>query len=235
MPHRATLDRMSNLPNHPPHPHCIVCGAADARPFARLDGRHYWRCDICLATWLAPAERLPLAAERAHYALHENDPDDSEYRCFLAPLAEPLLARLPPASSGLDYGCGPGPALAAMLREAGHRVALWDPCFAPDRQVLDTTYDFVTCSETAEHFHWPAVEFTRMDALLRPGGWLAVMTGLLVDDAAFAGWHYRRDPTHVVFYQETTFRHLATRFGWRFEAPARNVVLLQKQRAVSDD
>ena len=35
---------------------------------------------------------------------------------------EPLLARLGPASHGLDYGCGPGPALATMLREEGHGV-----------------------------------------------------------------------------------------------------------------
>ena len=38
--------------------------------------------------------------------------------------------------------------------------------------------------------------------LVRPGGWLAVMTCFQTDDARFAGWHYRKDPTHVVFYRE---------------------------------
>ena len=35
------------------------------------------------------------------------------------------------------------------------------------------------CSETAEHFREPRVEFARFDALLRPGGVLGVMTGML--------------------------------------------------------
>mgnify|MGYP006188182119 CR=1 FL=1 len=35
-----------------------------------------------------------------------------------------LLARLAPRSSGLDYGCGPGPALAAMLREEMNSLGL---------------------------------------------------------------------------------------------------------------
>ena len=33
---------------------------------------------------------------------------------------------------GCWAGCGPGPALAEMLREAGHTVATYDPLFAPD-------------------------------------------------------------------------------------------------------
>ena len=63
------------------------------------------------------------------------------------------MARLLPKSQGLDYGCGPGPALAHMLREAGHDVALFDPFFAPDPAPFNRTYDFVTCTEVAEHFH----------------------------------------------------------------------------------
>ena len=35
------------------------------------------------------------------------------------------------------------------------------------------------------------------------------MTRFLADDAGFAGWRYRRDATHVVFYKETTFRNIA--------------------------
>ena len=58
--------------------------------------------------------------------------NDAGYRRFLSKLADPLMARLAPGARGLDYGCGPGPALAAMLREAGHEVALYDPFFAPD-------------------------------------------------------------------------------------------------------
>jgi SAM-dependent methyltransferase len=209
-------------------PECPVCRGPHAVPFMRVGALDYWRCEICKARFLDPEQRLGRAQERAHYASHENGVDDPGYRRFLARLAEPLLERLAPASRGLDYGCGPGPALAAMLREAGHAVALYDPFFHPDRAALDRTYDFITCTEVAEHFHDPAGEFERLDGLLAPGGWLAVMTMFQDDDARFASWHYRRDPTHVVFYREATLRHVAARHGWSCEIPRKDVALMRK-------
>ncbi|MEO1491735.1 MAG: class I SAM-dependent methyltransferase [Pseudomonadota bacterium] len=205
-----------------------MCRASSTRAFAQLDGRRYWRCHACAATFLDPIQRPGPEAELAHYRHHENDPDDPRYRRFLSRLSDPLLARLAPGRSGLDYGCGPGPALAAVLREAGHDVALWDPFFARDPAVLSNTYDFITCTEVAEHFHTPAEEFTRLDTLLRPGGWLAVMTCFQTDDARFADWHYRKDPTHVVFYRRETFDVIASQRGWSCESPVKDVVLMRK-------
>lgn len=109
-----------------------------------VDGRDYWRCDTCEATFVPPAQRPTVADERAEYLLHRNDADDPAYLRFLSRLAAPLLQRLPPGAEGLDHGCGPGPALATMLRAAGHRVALYDPFFAPDTTALAHTYDFIT-------------------------------------------------------------------------------------------
>lgn len=172
----------------------------------------------------------PPDAELSEYLLHRNDPDDRGYRGFLGQFTEPLLRRLSPASRGLDYGCGPGPALAAMLREAGHEVALYDPFFQPDLAVLERQYDFITCTEVIEHFHRPCEQFNKLDALLRPGGVLGLMTRFLTDDTDFARWHYRRDPTHVVFYREQTLRQLAVRFGWECEIPRVNVALMSKVR-----
>lgn len=213
----------------PPDPiACPVCLAPRARPLLEIDGRHYWACPACETRFLNPAHHPTPDAEHAQYMLHDNDEADIGYRRFLSRLAEPLLERLPPGASGLDYGCGPGPALAAMLREAGHDVALYDPLFRPEVSVLAQSYDFVTCTEVAEHFHTPAAEFKRLRALLRPGGWLAIMTCFQTDDSRFANWHYRHDITHVVFYRDTTFHHLAKNWGWRCEVPAKDVVLMQR-------
>ncbi len=185
-------------------------------------------CRSCEARFLVPDQRPGPQEERAHYLLHENDPDDRGYRKFLSRLAEPLLAKLNVECQGLDYGCGPGPALAAVLREAGHDMALYDPYFHSDPESLAQKYDFITCSETAEHFHNPADEFDSLNAMLRPGGWLGVMTCFQTDDALFANWHYRKDPTHVVFYREATFEVIAAQRGWSCEIPAKDVVLMQK-------
>jgi SAM-dependent methyltransferase len=207
---------------------CPVCRAARPLPFVSVGGRDYWRCERCEARFLDPRQLPSRQAERKHYLTHENDPDDPQYRRFLARLAGPLLERLRPGLHGLDYGCGPGPALAAMLREAGHQVALYDPFFRPDPAALRRRYDFITCTETAEHFHRPAEELDRLDGLLRPGGWLALMTSFQTDDARFAGWNYRRDPTHVVFYREATMRAIAAERGWHCEIPVKDVALMRK-------
>ncbi len=213
---------------------CPVCRAAAVRPFATLGGRRYRRCGACEATLLDPRHWLAPAEEAAVYRLHENDPDDPGYRRFLAKLSDPLLARLPAGAAVLDYGCGPGSALAAVLREAGHRVALYDPFFAPDPAPLDQRYDAVVCSEAAEHFHAPAAEFDRLAGRLAPGGWLGVMTCFQTDDARFAGWHYRQDPTHVVFYREATLRRLAAQRGLSCEVPAKDVALMRRAPLAPD-
>jgi SAM-dependent methyltransferase len=213
---------------------CPVCRSGEPRPVPLLsvDGRDYWRCRTCAARFLDPRQRPLPDAEYAHYLTHQNHPDDPGYRQFLSKLADPLMSRLAEGASepsrGLDYGCGPGPALAARLREAGHEMALYDPFFHPDPSPLDRVYDFVTSTETAEHFHRPAAELDRLMRLVRPGGWLAIMTSFQTDDARFQNWHYRKDPTHVVFYREATMRHLAASRGWSCEIPVKDVALMRR-------
>ncbi|WP_068167305.1 class I SAM-dependent methyltransferase [Hydrogenophaga taeniospiralis] len=207
---------------------CPVCETPDSRAFLAVGGQRYRRCERCHCTFLQPDQWPSAEAELAEYRRHHNDEQDPGYRRHLAQLGTPLLQRLPPKQTGLDYGCGPGPALAGMLREAGHTVALYDPFFQPDAGVLTQRYDFITCTEVAEHFHHPADEFRRLDRLLRPGGWLGLMTRFQTDDTRFAQWHYRRDPTHVVFYREATLRWLADHHGWTCEIPAPNVALMRK-------
>ena len=207
---------------------CLVCRGVSTHHFLSVGLRDYWRCPACKATFLDPDQRLGPADEHGHYMHHQNMPDDPRYRRFLAKLSEPLKERLGTKMTGLDFGCGPGPALAAVLSEAGHSMMLYDPFFFPNRFALEQTYDFITCTEAAEHFFDPAEEFDRFDAMLRPGGWLAVMTCFQTDDDRFAEWHYRKDPTHVVFYRAATFAVIAGQRGWTCDSPVKDVVLIRK-------
>ena len=216
-------------------PCCRVCGGSACQPFMSVDGRDYWRCTTCDAVLLDRAQLPEPADELAHYRHHENDPDDAGYRRFLSKLACPLTARLRGGSHGLDYGCGPGSGLAAMLRESGHTVAAYDPFFARDRSVLaGRDYDFIVCSEAAEHFHQPALEFALFDRLLKPGGWIGLMTCFRTEPSRFANWHYRRDPTHVVFYNERSLRHVAGMLGWTCEIPRKDIALMRKPEIRQD-
>lgn len=208
---------------------CRVCRQGRAAPFICVDGTEYLRCARCQATLMDAAYLPDPATETAQYRLHRNDVNDPGYRHFLAQLVNPLAERLQSGAQGLDYGCGPGPVGAAMLREQGFSVAEFDPVFAPDRAVLDRKYDFILCSEVFEHFHHPADEIDRLDDLLCPGGWLGVMTGFERPEQDFATWHYRRDPTHVVFYRENTLRSIAEERGWEMFVPVRNVALFRQR------
>jgi 2-polyprenyl-3-methyl-5-hydroxy-6-metoxy-1,4-benzoquinol methylase len=198
------------------------------RRFADVRGKRYFDCPECRLVHLSPDHRLDAASERAHYAQHENSPSSAGYRAFLERAAGPLMRRLSPGASGLDYGAGPGPTLSVMLEERGMQMCIYDPHFAPDPAPLARTFDFITCTETAEHFFRPGEEFARLDALLRPGGSLAVMTQLLRDDSAFEAWSYVRDPTHVSFYRTQTMAWIAERHGWRLAIFPGNVVLFDK-------
>jgi hypothetical protein len=210
---------------------CPLCATSNPAPIAPLHGRLYHDCTACGLVFMDAAHHPGPAAERAHYDTHENDAADPGYRRFLDRLAKPLAGLLAPGAEGLDYGCGPAPALAAMLTEYGFRVSAYDPFFAPDPVPLQRRYDFVTCTEAAEHFHRPAREFARLDSLLRFGGRLGLMTELLRPDTVLGRWRYARDPTHVCFYRERTLRWLATRFGWEVEYWEGDVVVFRRRAA----
>jgi SAM-dependent methyltransferase len=207
---------------------CPVCRARATRPFAAVAGRRYGRCRACAATFLDPLQLPARADEHAHYRTHRNDAAEPGYRAFAARLARPLLARVGGRATVLDFGCGPSSALAALLEEAGCRVARFDPLFWPDPAPLASTFDAVAAMEVIEHLHRPADAIDRLARRVRPGGWLGLMTCVQTDDARFARWWYRRDPTHVVFYRARTLHVLAARLGWRCELPAKDVALMKR-------
>lgn len=207
---------------------CPLCSGSYARGFAEVQGLSYYRCPVCALTFLSPSGRVDPASERSRYETHENDPADPRYRRFLNRLAAPLVDRLPAGATGLDFGSGPGPTLSVMLEEQGFDMEIYDPFFAPNERLLERSWDFLTCTEVAEHLFEPGREFARLDRILRPGGWLGMMTEVLDDDEAFEGWHYVRDPTHVCFFRPETLEWIADRHGWELERPSRTVALFRK-------
>ncbi len=212
---------------------CPVCRGLPRELFFR-DSREFFRCPDCELVFVLPCRYLSLQEEKAVYDQHENSPDDFEYRKFLSRLFEPMLQRLHPNSNGLDFGSGPGPTLSVMFEEAGHKMEIYDPFYAPDITPLSQQYDFITASEVVEHMHQPTEELDRLWSCLKPGGLLGIMTKRVTDQSKFAGWHYKNDPTHVCFFSKKTFQWFAAHWNAVLTIAGNDVVLFRKSVECND-
>jgi 2-polyprenyl-3-methyl-5-hydroxy-6-metoxy-1,4-benzoquinol methylase len=215
-------------PSHHHALHCPLCGNGGVKYYVEDITREYLRCIVCELVFVPEQYWLSAKEERATYDLHENDLHDQNYRKFLSRLMTPLLEKLKPDQKGLDFGCGPGPALAMMLEEGGHQVDLYDPFYYNDTSVFDKKYDFICTTEVVEHLRDPKRDFSALFKMLKPGGWLAIMTKLVTDKDAFRKWHYIRDLTHICFYGQRTFKFLAHQFAATIEFVADDVILLNR-------
>ena len=206
---------------------CPLCTTRSA-PFCTDRKRDYLLCPACELIFVSGKDLLPPDKEKSRYDCHQNDSADSNYRNFLTRIFKPLENKLHPGARGLDFGCGPGPTLSLMFEEAGYDCAIYDPYYANNPSVFNETYDFITCSETMEHMYRPNEEFARFIELIKPGGWIAIMTQLH-DEASvpFDQWHYKDDDTHVCFFSKKTFKTLAKTYGLHLEFHSDSVILFQ--------
>ncbi|MDC7239226.1 MAG: class I SAM-dependent methyltransferase [Spirochaetales bacterium] len=208
---------------------CPLCNNSELSEYHRDKNRPYLHCSVCDLVFVPEEFQVSPKEEKRIYDLHENDPYDPGYRRFLSRLCIPLLKQLGKSSKGLDFGCGPGPALALMLQEKGHRVDLYDLYYYNNPEVFDRQYDFICATEVLEHLKDPAAEVARLLKLLKTGGTLAVMTKLVIDRASFARWHYIQDRTHISFFSRKTFEYLDDRYDCTLRFIDKDVIFLQKQ------
>ena len=206
---------------------CPLCGSQETTLFHKDRYRTYFMCPGCGLVHVPKQYHLSHEKEKHRYDLHNNDAEDEGYRRFLDKLVSPLVDRLNKGAEGLDYGSGPVPVLSEMLSERGFKMALFDPCYAGDRSVLERNYDFLTCCETVEHFADPEKEWKNMVGLVKKGGWMGIMTQMQESVDDFARWHYINDETHICFYSESALKWIAGKYGMKAFFYNTSVVLFQ--------
>ncbi|MDA8622140.1 class I SAM-dependent methyltransferase [Psychrosphaera sp.] len=240
---------------------CPLCDHEKVAHYFTDKKRDYLQCQQCLLVFVPPEFHLSTSNEKSEYDKHENQLEDFGYLTFLSRLAKPLLTDLinpdfanefasRPAKSasgsdlnnillnkkkralaGLDFGCGPGPALAFELRRLGLNISEYDIYYADDKSLLNKQYDFITCTEVVEHFNRPSKEISQLINMIAPGGLLAIMTKLVIDKQRFANWHYKNDPTHISFFSQQTFEFVANKFGLTLEFVDKDVIFLKKPKS----
>lgn len=222
---------------------CPLCGGKEASLYYQDNNkrstRPYFQCLTCSLVFVPAIYYLTAEQEKAEYDLHENDLQDAGYHQFLQRFWQPFKACLAEQGANhgrlsgaeiLEFGCGPGPALAGIMENDGYSVSKYDYFYFPDKVVLQTgAYDGISATEVIEHLHKPKQVFESWLGYLKPDGVLGLMTKLVKDQQAFANWHYKNDLTHVCFYSQATFQWLANHYGLILQIIGNDVIVLHKQ------
>ncbi|PKL24661.1 MAG: 2-polyprenyl-3-methyl-5-hydroxy-6-metoxy-1,4-benzoquinol methylase [Spirochaetae bacterium HGW-Spirochaetae-3] len=206
---------------------CRLCGAS-AADFLAGDAV-YAECPECGYVGIEQGRIPTPEAEERRYRLHRNSYEDERYTSWIAEYLDAVAEYLPPGATVLDFGSGPQPVPAMLLRERGCAVSVYDPYFAPGDAWRNARWDAILVHEVAEHLADPRAVFTELAALLSPGGALCVRTRFPPEGReAFSRWRYRMDETHVGFFAARSLERLGSRLGLRtalLEDPDRAVLV----------
>jgi SAM-dependent methyltransferase len=210
---------------------CVLCSSDSIFPleFSKPSKRVFLRCPHCDLIFVPESHHLQPDEELARYRLHRNTLSNDGYvGMFLEKIAM-MHKYCPGVNSVLDYGCGPSPVLAELLKREGFSCDVYDPFFFP--AFPEGSYDLVISTEVFEHLREIRAELQRIRKLIKSGGYLAVMTSQhdVVND--FENWWYKNDPTHICFFGARTFEWLAKEFGFEIiYRDNKNFIILKKQK-----
>jgi hypothetical protein len=183
---------------------CRLCGNASYGVGEDVLGRKLYKCPRCEYLYVSKTHFLTSKEEKKRYLFHKNSIEDCDYVIFLERLIKPLETFLKRGSVVLDYGSGPEPVLAQLLEKRGFTTQIYDPYFSP--LLVDEEYSVVTATEVFEHFHNPKKELEIILSLIDQNGYLGIMTERYKKETNFKTWYYAKDPTHVGFFSDKSFR-----------------------------
>jgi SAM-dependent methyltransferase len=149
------------------------------------------------------------------YDQHHNTLDNKGYVNYLTNFVESAVIPFVEKGKALDYGSGPNPVLAHLLKENfGFDVSIYDFYYAKNDHYLNQTYDVITVTEVIEHIHNPLATFLHLKTLLKNGGYMCIMTLFHPNDQTkLFNWFYMRDLSHVSFFSPKTMISIAQLTG----------------------
>ncbi len=198
---------------------CILCRNSSVfdlkftKTYKKMGKRDYFRCPECDLIFVPEEFHLSSIDEEARYLLHNNTLSNGGYVNMFMEKIKLIQQYCSNISAVLDYGCGHEPVLAELLQREGYDCDLYDLYFHPEFPVL--SYDLVISTEVFEHFRDIRNELIKIHSLLKPGGFLAIMTSLHNPVEDFENWWYHSDPTHICFFSTKTFEWISMQFGFK--------------------
>lgn len=207
---------------------CPLCKSHNIARFSKDKKRIYFNCINCKSIFVPHEYHLREQDEKKRYELHTNSPNNSKYITFLSRIVKPVLEKTNPNSRGLDFGCGPGPILKNIFKTHSINIEEYDPFFKDTKNLLDTKWDFIISTEVVEHLKYPLEELYKMWNILKPGGYLFIMTQLYQPNTEFKSWYYKGDPTHIIFYTKESFKWINEKLNSSLEFIGNDIIILKK-------
>jgi SAM-dependent methyltransferase len=194
---------------------CKICSTNTTPIYDEQYDHNYYHCSNCDFISLDEKKILSPDQEKKEYSFHQNNFENEGYvnmfREFIDKAIRPHKKQI---KTALDFGCGPGPVLAELLKREGFETDIYDKHFAPEKVCLNKKYDLINATEVFEHLKDPVTTLKLLKSLLNPNGILAIMTLFHPNSKEkFKKWWYRRDSTHISFYTPKTFEQMAGLLG----------------------
>lgn len=193
---------------------CRLCNSKKTDAFITDKGtkreklyHHCRECDFIFAD-----ERFILSPdeEEKRYVHHNNTIENEGYVMMFKNFIKTAIAdEFLTAEKILDFGCGPSPVFAEIMRQNGKTVDIFDPFYHKNDDIFNKAYDLITSTEVFEHVKYPLVSFQSLYKLIKTGGTLAIMTKFHSGIQDFENWWYRRDVTHISFFNTKTVQKVA--------------------------
>jgi len=210
---------------------CKICNFG-TKAFDDLElQKHFYACPNCHCIALDPRYYLSLEKENSLYDNHQNSLENEGYVKMFEDFLDYFWNDLTCKEKALDFGSGPTPVLAELLRRREVQVDYYDKFYQPIQCFENQTYDLITSTEVFEHLDDPVTTLSLLSQHLNPKGVIALMTLFHTNDEAFfLKWWYRRDPTHIMFYTPKTLEVLAQKCGLEvLKTDGKRIGILQKR------
>jgi hypothetical protein len=195
---------------------CPLCETSSINPWSEDELRPYFKCQECSLIFVPSEFILSPEDEKKRYDTHENNEEDLRYREYLSKIVSGAIPHLSSGMVGLDFGCGASILLAKIFDENGFLVDSYDIFYHPKEEIWQRKYDFIVLSEVIEHLSSPAETMRKLAKLLTPHGQFFIKTKFSPEfQTLFSNWYYKKDPTHICFFNEESMKKLAHLLGMK--------------------
>ena len=191
-----------------------------------------YHCTACEFIFKDEKAIISLEKELKVYEQHNNTEENLGYVTMFQDFIDQTFAPFKnEIETVLDYGSGPNPVLASMLKKQGFDVEHYDKFFATKKVYENKKYDLITSTEVIEHISDIKEVMALWSQHLNTNGYLAIMTQFHTNEKEdYLKWWYRRDPTHISFFRPHTFQKLAIYYDLvLLFSDDKKLILLQKQ------